>query len=147
MTIEQLLKLELGRSVSVFNEPFVYLGRAELDLEGGQKMIWFYNDGDGMLSVTPGDDELVIFEKIDEELEPDGEMILYQNKEYEFSYEDAGNVSALEGESITEDDDRYIFSDYESTDGKVLRVVSNENTGENGAYLGLVVSEDDLAEI
>lgn len=147
MTISDLLEKELGTNVSVFNEPFHYVGRSELELDGGQKMLWLYDDDGGMLSITPEDEELVLFEKLDEELEPDGEMILYQNEEFEFSYEDAGNVTSMEGDSVTEEEDRYMFSDYESADGRVIRVVSNENTGEAGGYLGRVVAEEDLAEI
>mgnify|MGYP001565179059 FL=1 len=46
-----------------------------------------------------------------------------------------------------ENDDRYLFNEYESSDGEKLRIVSNENTGETDAYLGRIVSEDDLNEI
>jgi len=74
-------------------------------------------------------------------------MVLYQNKEYEFSYEDAGAVTGVDGDAETEEGDRYLFSDYESQDGRLIRLLSNENTGEVSAYVGQVVSEDDLSEI
>ena len=147
MNIKELLEEDLGTTLSTFNEPFNYVGRSELELDGGQKMIWLYNDEDGILSVMPDDEELVLFDKVDEALEAEGETILYLNKEYEFSYEDAGKVSVIEGDSVTEVDDRYMFSDYEAADGRIIRLVSNENTGEKGTYFGRVVAEEDLAKI
>ncbi len=145
MTIKDLLEIEIGDSVSVFNEPFEYIGHAVLKLPGGQTMRWLYDDKDRLLAVTPADDELFLFEKIEEELEPEDEVILYQAKEYEFSYEDAGDVIEMEGDSETEEGDRYMFVDYESSGGRIVRLISNENTGESSAYSGRLVSEEDLA--
>jgi hypothetical protein len=147
MTIDDFLEKDLGVAVSVFNEPFTQIGRATITLKGGTKMIWLYDEDDRMISLVVEEDELVLFEKIHEELETDGESVLYQNKEYEFTYEDAGKVSEVTGDSETEDDDAYLFSDYESANGQLIRMIENENTGESGAYFGRVVSVDDLAEL
>ena len=91
MKISDLLAMELGESVSIANEPFTKMGQAELKLDDGTKMFWLYDDEDHMLSVAPDDEELVLFQQIQEEIEP-SDTILYQSKEYEFSYEDAGIV-------------------------------------------------------
>jgi len=147
MNITSLLSLEIGASVSIFNDPFTYLGRSDITLDGDKKLVWFFDDSERMLSIVPDDEELVLFRLIDEEVEPDDEMVLYQNKEYEFSYEDAGAVTGVDGDAETEEGDRYLFSDYESQDGRLIRLLSNENTGEVSAYVGQVVSEDDLSEI
>jgi hypothetical protein len=146
MNIKDLLSMELESNVSVFNEPFSYLGKAEIHLKDGTKMFWLYNDSEGMLSVSPEEEELVLFEKLEDEIEP-SETILYSGNEYEFSYEGSGNVEASEGNSPTEEEDKYIFSDYESTAGETLRFISSENTGEAWIYHGRTVSEDDLSEI
>lgn len=146
MKISDLLALELGESVSVANEPFTKMGQAEVKLDDGTKMFWLYDDEDHMLSVAPEEDELVFFQQIQEELEP-SETILYQSKEYEFSYEDGGSVKHVEGDTLVEEEDHNAFSDYQSKDGETVRIITNDNSGEVISYAGRTVSEDDLSEI
>jgi hypothetical protein len=146
MNIKTLLSLEIGASVSIFNEPFTYVGRTDITLDGDKELVWL-NDEEHLFCIVPDDEELILFRMIEEEIEPDDEMVLYQNKEYEFSYEDAGAVTEVTGDTDTEEGDRYMFSDYTAQDGRVIRLLSNENTGEMIAYIGQVVSEDDLSEI
>ncbi len=146
MIIKDLLRLELGESVSVFNKPFLYGGKARITLDNETKLYWYFDDEDGMFAIAPEEEELLLFTQIDEELEPD-EIVLFQNKEYEFTYEDAGVVAETDGETIIEEGDRYLFSDYQSADGEIVRLVSNENTGETIGYVGRIVSEDDLTEL
>lgn len=147
MDIDSLFQTELGDAVRVFNEPFTIIGSSTITLEGGEEMVWLFGDNDRMLSVSPIEEELLIFQHLDDEVEPDGEGMLFRGKEYEFNYEDAGNVTKVEGESITELDDRYVLTDYRSPRGDVIRILNNENTGESEAYLGHTVSEEDLARL
>lgn len=146
MKISDLLSLDLGESVSVANEPFTKIGQAEMKLNDGTKMFWLYDDEDHMLSVAPDEDELVLFQKIQEEIEP-SDMILFQNKEYEFSYEDGGVVKKIEGDPFVDEEDHVVFSDYESKEGEIVRLITNENSGEVSGYCGRTVSEEDLLEI
>lgn len=146
MTINDLLSLELSESVSISNKPFTYLGRSEVKLDDGSTVYWLYNDDDDLFSVSPDEEELVLFESLEDEIEPD-DSVFFRGKEYEFSYENAGKISGVDGEADTELADRYMFSEYESPEGERLRLVTNENTGEVAAYLGRTVSEDDLSEI
>lgn len=146
MKISDLLAIELGESVSVANEPFTKIGQAEVTLDDGTKMFWLFDDEDHMLSVAPKEDEIMFFSQITEEVEP-SEVILFQNKEYEFSYEDAGVVKEVNGDARVEEEDRNAFSDYQSKDGETLRIITNENSGEVIGYYGRTVSEEDLSEI
>jgi hypothetical protein len=146
MKISDLLAIELGESVSVANEPFTKIGQAEITLDDGTKMFWLFDDEDHMLSVAPKEDEILYFSQITEEVEP-SEVILFQNKEYEFSYEDAGVVKEVNGDARVEEEDRNAFSDYQSKDGEILRIITNENSGEVIGYYGRTVSEEDLSEI
>ncbi len=146
MTIKDLLNLELGESVSVFNQPFTYSGRSEVTLDDDAKVYWLYDDEDRMLSVSPDDEELALFDRLEEEVEPDDSVFLH-GKEYEFSYENAGKITAIDGKVETEQDDRYLFTEHIAADGERLCLISNENTGEAVVYLGKTVSEDDLTEI
>ena len=146
MDINSLFKLEIGDTVRVFNEVLTLVGRSTITLEGEEEIVWLFDENNRMLAVSPAEEELVLFEAIDEELEPDGEGVLYQGNEYEFNYEDSGTVTDVEGDSVTEPEDRYLFTDYQAKSGNVLRIVSNENTGEVGSYYGQTVSEEDLSE-
>ena len=146
MKISDLLAYTLGESVSVSNAPFTKIGQAELKLDDGAKMFWLYDDEDNMLSVVPDEEELILFQKIVEEIEP-SETILYQSKEYEFSYEDGGTVVEIQGETFVEEEDHYVFSDYQSKDGETVRLITNETTGEAVGYFGRTVSEEDIIEI
>ena len=146
MTINDLLSLPLTESVSISNHPFTYVGRSELKLDDDSKVFWLYSDDDELFSVSPDEEELVLFETLEDEIEPD-DSVFFRGKEYEFSYENAGKIISIDGDASTELDDRYLFSEYESAEGERLRLVTNENTGEVSAYLGRTVSEDDLSEI
>lgn len=148
MTIKDLLHaIQPGAEFTVFNEPFSFMGKAEIRLDGGETRFWLYERDGGLLAVSADEEEVICFTHVEEELEPQGDTILYGGKEYEFSYEDAGTVGEDAGDVPLNADDRLTFSDYESDDGEVLRMVSSENTGETLAYLGNIVVEDDILPI
>jgi hypothetical protein len=106
-----------------------------------------HNADGGLLAISPDDEEVVSFDRVEEELEPQGEVILYRGKEYEYSYEDAGTVSEVDGDADATVEDRLTFSDYESEDGELIRAVTSENTGETQTYLGNLVVEEDILPI
>lgn len=148
MTIADLLQhQEPGAEFTVFNEPFSLIGSAQVLLDGGDMRHWLFERDGGMLAVSADDEEVIAFEHIEEELEPQGDTILYSGKEYEFSYEDAGVISDDMGDIPFESDDRLTFSDYESEDGQILRVITSEHTGDTIAYLGNMVVEEDILPI
>lgn len=147
MNIKRLYKLDLGDAVTVFNKPFVYVGHAQVELDSGQKQRWLYDDEGRMLCVSPSDEELVLFREIEEELEPEDETLTYQDKEYQFEAEAAGNVLESEGEAVAEEEDRFLFSDYTTQGGEIIRLIENESTGESTAYIGTYASDEDVAEM
>ncbi len=144
MTIDELLRLAPDAALTVLNKPFAYAGKCVLALDGDGERQWLFEEDGGMLALSPADDEILFFEAVDETLEPEDGMILFRGKEFEFSYEDAGAVTAAEGAIEAEEEDRYGFSDYESDAGGVVRLVTNENTGETHSYVGMTVVEDDI---
>lgn len=147
MNIKRLYKLKLGDVVTVFNKPFTYVGHAAIELDSGHKLRWLYDDEGRVLCVSPQDEELILFHEIEDELEPEDEVLMYQGKEYQFDYEDAGNVLESEGESVVEEEDRFIFSDYQMQGGEIIRLIENETTGESSAYVGTYASDEDVAEM
>jgi hypothetical protein len=147
MKLDQLLSQSLGAELMVGNEPFALAGKATLELDGGDERHWLFNPEGGMLAVSPDDEELMLFRMLDEEVEPENETVVHQGKDYEFSYEDIGTTGTTEGDAQVEDDERYAFTDYESDDGEVVRLVRNENSGETMAFLGSMVGEDDVMAV
>ncbi|MFA4846060.1 MAG: DUF4178 domain-containing protein [Patescibacteria group bacterium] len=147
MTIKELFKLKLGESVRVLNKPFTYVGHARIDLDGDGTMRWLYDDENGMLSISAEDEEIMLFQEIETDLEPDGDTVIFKEKEYEFNSEEAGAVMDTHGESVAEADETFLISDYKTTEGEILRIVNNEASGENLVYTGKYVSEDDIVEL
>ncbi|TAK03592.1 DUF4178 domain-containing protein [Patescibacteria group bacterium] len=147
MTIDQLLSASIGTECTVHNEPFAYVGRADVTLDGGDVRRWLYGGGGDVLAISPDDEEIILFKVVEEELEPQGDTVLYGGKEYEFSYEDSGIVSGVEGDASEECEDRLTFSEYQSEDGERLRLVTSENRSETSAYLGTTVVEEDILPI
>ncbi len=147
MNIKRLFKLGLGDIVSIFNKPFTYVGYAQIELDGGHISRWLYDDEGRMLCVSPQDEELILFREIEDELEPEEELIIFQGKEYAFEQEGAGTVQESEGESPTEEDERFLFSDYQTQGGEIVRLVENETTGESTTYVGTFVSDEDVSEM
>ncbi len=147
MNIKRLYKLHLGDVVNVQNKPFTYVGHSQIELDNGHRLRWFYDDENRMLSVAPQDEEIIFFREIEDEIEPEDEIITFQEKEYTFDYEDAGNVLESEGEVMAEEDDRFLFSDYQAQGGEIIRLVENESTGESLAYVGVYVTDEDVTEV
>lgn len=147
MNIKHLYKLNLGDAISIFKKPFTYVGHAKIELENGRRLRWLYDDEGRMLSVSPQEEEIILLREIEDELEPENEVITYQEKEYRFEHEDVGVVLESEGEIIAEEEDRYIFSDYQAESGEIIRLIENETTGDQLAYGGVYATDEDISEI
>jgi len=147
MTIAELLRLKPATSITVLNKPFSYVGTRALALDGDGELSWLFEEDGNVLAVLAKDEEIIFFEGIDEDLDPQSGMILYRGKEFEFSYEDAATVTKITGDAEGEEGDRYSFSDYEADDGNVVRLVTNENTGEVRSYYGVTIVEEDILPI
>lgn len=147
MKLDQLLLSQPGADLMIANEPFTFAGKATVELDGGAARYWLFSADGGMLSLSPSDEELVHYRKVDEQIEPENETIGYHGHDYEFTYEDGGTVTQVEGDVQVESDERYGFTEYESDDGELIRLVRNENTGDTMAFVGSVVSEDDVVAV
>lgn len=147
MTIKDLWKLHLGDALKIGTDPFTYVGHAQIEIDDGAKLRWFYDDEGNLFSVSLKDEELIFFKEIDDEVEPEGDTVVFKDKEYEFTSEDAGVVMDTNGESVAEVNDTFLVSDYQTPEGEILRIINNEETGENLVYLGRYVSEDDVTEL
>lgn len=146
MTISELIAAEPGNEFTISNIHFTYTGRARIVLEGGDVRYWLYDDSRAMLAISEKDEELVFFQSIDEELEPEDGIVLFHGEEYEDNYQDAGRVTEVLGELGSEEEDAISFVDYQNADGKVVRMIINENSGESQAFGGHMVVEEDVKD-
>lgn len=145
MTTHELLEdLSPGDLLTVKNEPFSYVGRARIVLEGGEETYWLYSSEGGFFSVNPQTEEVVLFTVIEEEVEADEESMAYRGEVYEFSYEDHGTVAIVVGRVPVEEGEELMFKEYETEGGEVMRVVVHEETGEQELVAGAVLVEEDI---
>lgn len=128
------------------NDPFDCVGRWSTVLDNGETLHWFVDAEDHILTVASEEEELVFFRLVETDLEPQEERIIYEGVEYEYSYDDSGYVKDGSGETLLDEDDHITFADYESSEGNILRVVTDEDTGEHFVLLGQVIAEDDVNE-
>ncbi len=144
MTIEELLALSPDASITVHNRPFVLQGVVTVVLDTDSEHVWLIADDGRLLSVTPAQEEILSFELVEEELEPEGSVITYRGREFEFNLEDAGTVRRALGDVEHAEEDRYAFRDFEDDEGSKVRLVTNETTGDVHAYHGVSVEIEDV---
>lgn len=155
MTTEELLSdLEPGTKLSIQNEPFSYIGKANVRLKGADRLTWLYDKNGSMLSIDPETDEMMLFQVVEEEIdraeeddeeEKREETVFYRNQEFTSAYVDEGSVMAVHDGAPFDDGETFELHDYENDDkGLLLRVIHVEATGEDQVYLGTVVVEEDV---
>lgn len=144
MTIAELIALSPETSITVHNRLFTLQGTVTVTLDNDGEHIWLIADDGRLLSVKPALDEIVAFDMVDEELEPEGSVITYRGREFEFNLEDAGTVRRAVGDVEHVEEDRYAFRDFEDEEGARVRQLTNETTGDIHTYHGVAVGIDDL---
>src|SRR3989339_305926 len=145
MTTEELLSnLEPGNTLLARNDPFDYRGKAEITLDGGDRVYWLFGDEGAFLSVNPQTDEIMIFTPAEGEVEEEEDIVSYFNDSYELSYEDHGEMTSVEEIISGEEGNQFHFRDFEDEEGRVIRLLENESTNEENAYAGSVLLEEDL---
>ncbi|MFI3158470.1 MAG: hypothetical protein QX199_20190 [Methylococcaceae bacterium] len=109
-------------------------------LDTGENVYWAYGDVGVWLSVDPGGEEIVQFEDLDEELEPEDDVVVYGGDDYEFSYEGSATLKDDETSSM------FTFREYENSNGKRIRLTTNEGNGDVTVSLGFIVTEEEVQE-
>ncbi len=113
-------------------------GFEEVTLETGEVVYWIYTNTNLWLSLDPTAEEIILFEEIPEELEPEDETVVYQGEDFEFSYE--GIARHQDGDTS----EIYNFREYENSHGKIVRITEDETTGNITIGIGTKVTEDEL---
>jgi phage pi2 protein 07 len=140
MNIKDVLsRLQQEQSVLVKNLSFDPDTVDQAILDTGESVYWVRNESGRWLSIDIGSDEMTLFEEIDENVEQGDDSVVFQNKDYEFSYEGSGKIVDEEGTEL----EVVTFKDYEG-EGEILRIVMSEVTGERTVSVGEIVPEDDV---
>lgn len=146
MNVKHLLTLEVGANLTISTEVFTLVGRLRVRLGDGTEATWLFAEEELLLSIQPDSEELFLFSIVEQQLERDDNIVIEQGKEYEFSYEDRGAIETSEGEGPYDEGDDVEFSDFESDDGSLVRIITNSYNGEETSYVGHIVTEEDVIE-
>lgn len=142
MKISQALELMKEDEPVVVRDKTVHpRGVEEVILETGERVYWVYTKEGMWLSLDPQGEEIMLFEDLDEELEPEDDTVVYGGEDYEFSYEGNARIEDEDGEGTM-----VMFKEYESADGEVLRIMEDESTGDMSYAYGVKLTEEDLQE-
>lgn len=140
MTISEVLEaLKNDSPIVVGDTTFETRGLDVLTLATGESVYWASKRDGTWLSIDPSSEEIIMFEEIEEELEPEDDTVVYGGEDYEFSYEDTATLKNDEGEETV-----LRFREFESADGDIIRMTENESTGDVRVSLGTKLTEDDL---
>lgn len=140
MTIKEVLEaLKNDCPVVVGDTTFEPRGLDELTLETGDFVYWASKQDGTWLSIDPASDEIIMFEDIDEELEPEDDTVVYGGEDYEFSYEDTATLKSDDGEESV-----MRFREFESGGGDIIRITESESTGDIRISVGAKLTEEDL---
>lgn len=141
MTIAEIVAaLQEGNDVIVRDKTFHTRSLETVILDTGENVFWAYGDAGMWLSVDPGGEEIMQFEDIDEELEPEDDVVVYGGNDFEFSYE--GSATLKDDETAA----MYTFREFESADGRRIRLTTDEGNGDTTVSSGSVVTEEEIQE-
>ena len=144
MTTNELIEhLEPGSKLAVQNEPFHYVGKAELKMRGGDQVCWLYDRHKAVLSINLETDEICIFWPVGEEVDVSEDVAIYGTDQFESSFNDEGHVFTISGDAPFEKESIRL-KEYQNDEGKRLRVIQLQNTGQEHFSIGSVLLEEDI---
>lgn len=140
MTIaEALKKLQEEQAIIVRDKTFEPQRADEIVLESGEGVFWVHAKDGTWLSLDPEGEEVIQFEDIDEELEPEDDIVVYGGQDYEFSYESKVTLLTDDGGTIM------MMREFEGPSA-IIRLIEDESTGDTIASYGRKVNEEELQE-
>lgn len=140
MTIaEALSKLQEEQSIIVRDKTFEPLRLDEVVLESGEAVFWAHAKDGTWLSLDPDGEEVIQFEDIDEEVEPEDDIVVYGGRDFEFSYESKITQLTDDGGAVM------MMREFEGP-AAIIRLIVDESTGDTTASYGRKVNEEELQE-
>ncbi len=142
MKVQKALKfLKDGVNVAINDKTFIPEEVQEVKMETGEMVYWILDGGDLWLSIDSESDEVIFFNKIDDEIDVSLDGILYAGEDYELSLEMKGAIVGEDGES-----EQVLVREFENESGEIFRAVEYSVTGEVRLSFGRIVTEDELQE-
>ncbi len=135
---EALELLQKEEPIVVRDTTFEPRGVDEVILDTGETVYWTRAKDGTWLSIDPEGEEIILFEDLDEVLEPEDEIVVYGGSDYEFSYE--GKVTILQedgGMMMT-------FKEFEGPSSAIIRIMEDEGTGTVTCTYGKKLTEEEL---
>lgn len=140
MTIaEALKKVQEEQSIVVRDKTFEPTRVDEIVLESGETVFWVRAKDGTWLSLDPEGEEVIQFEDLDEELEPEDEIVVYGGQDYEFSYESKVTLLTDDGGTMM------MMREFEGPSA-IIRLIEDESTGDTTASYGRKINEEELQE-
>ena len=145
MTTNELIEhLEPGSQLAVQNEPFHYVGKAEVKMRGGDQVCWLYDRRKAVLSINLETDEIFIFWPVGEEADVSEDVALYGIDQFESLSTDEGHVHTITGDVPFDEKEPVRLREYQNDEGKRLRIIQLQNTGQEHMSIGETVLEEDI---
>lgn len=145
------MNVEKALSVLLELQPIAVNGRTitpasieKVHMATGENQYWVRGDDSVWLSVDVDSDEVILFEDIDDELEPVDDVVPYGGEDFELSVEQSGKVLDDDDEQL----DVVVFNDYESKRGQIIRLTEYEVSEDKvDVAIGQVVTEEELQKV
>ncbi len=140
MTIAEALKrVQQEQPIIVRDKTFEPTRADEIVLESGETVFWVRAKDGTWLSLDQEGEEVIQFEDIDEEMEPEDDIVVYGGQDYEFSYESKVTLLTDDGGTIM------MMREFEGPSA-IIRLIVDESTGDTTASYGRKVNEEELQE-
>lgn len=141
MTISEVLSaLQNDQPVVVRDKTFKPGTLEEILLDTKETVYWVHGRDGIWLSIDPESEEVKMFEDINEELEPEDDVVVYGGDDYEFSYEGSATLKNDEAGGAMS------FREFENANGNIVRITDYEATGDSVVSYGVVLTEEEMQE-
>lgn len=141
MTIVEVLSaLQDDQPVVVRDKTFKPASVDAILLDTKETVYWVRSRDGIWLSIDPESEEVKMFEDINEELEPEDDVVVYGGDDYEFSYEGSATLKNDEAGGLMS------FREFENANGNIVRITEYEATGDVVVSYGNVITEEEMQE-
>lgn len=140
---EAIEKFRNGDAITIGDKQFDPTSFDEIKLETGDMLFFAEDEEQGvLLTIDEESEEVVLFQRVEEEIEVEEEALVYAGEDYELSMEGSGQIMIDDQES-----EKISFRDFETGDGSKFKMVEYEVSGDIRNWVGEIVIEEDLKEI
>lgn len=142
MIIQDIIeKVEEGESIALADTTFDPKTVDVFRLTTGDDLYLVQDESQRWMTIDEGAEEVILFDVIEDAVDPGQDIQTYNGDDFEFSSEGEG-ILMEDGEEA----DRVMFRDFEA-DGRIIRVIEYVVTGEVLSLFGRVIPEDEINEL